>query len=56
MEQPFILNKSLEMLDKNGKLSFYLASKGITDKFLEKLSGYRRITTPSNVVNIDNYR
>ena len=56
MEQPFILNKSLEMLDKNGRLSFYLASKGITDKFLEKLSGYKRLSIPSNVFNIANYR
>ena len=56
MEQPFILHKSLEMLDKNNRLSYYINTRGISTYFLEKLCGYHFHSRPNNVINIENYR
>lgn len=56
MEQPVILHKSLEMLDKNDRLSYYMNTRGISSNFLEQLSGYHFCSHPKNIVNIENYR
>lgn len=54
MERPFILSKSLEMLEKNGSLNFYLEDRGYTESFFEKLSGYK--VSKGNVINISCFR
>lgn len=57
MEQPFVMNRALSMLEKNGQLEYYLRNKkGIKAKFLEKLCGYRLCYSDNNVVSIDSYR
>lgn len=56
LEQPIVLNKSLKMLETNGKLDYYLKTRGIKDSFLEKLSGYKPNNIANNVICIDSYR
>lgn len=56
MEQPIMLHKSLEMLEKNDRLSYYMNTQGINSIFLEKLTGYHLCSQHNNIVNIDNYR
>lgn len=56
MEKPLLLHKSLEMLDRHDRLSYYMNTYGINSAFLEHLSGYHLCSEAKNVVNIDNYR
>ena len=44
------------MLENNGKLDYYLKTRGVKDSFFEKLSGYKLNNIANNVISIDSYR